>query len=59
MVTLIAYVRIHDIPAVREEALTQVEAALAGHWLSSRHPATVALLLDLALGYGLVADDGG
>lgn len=59
MVTLLAYVRVQDVASARDEALAQVQAALAGHWLSQRHPATVALLLDLALGGGLIADDGG
>lgn len=59
MVTLIVYLRIHDVPAARDDALEQVQTALAPHWLSERHSATVALLLDLALGYGLIADDGG
>lgn len=59
LTTLLAFLRIHPISSERSHLFQTVQEALTAFWLSPRQPATIALLIDLASGLGVAADDNG
>jgi hypothetical protein len=58
LTTLLAYLQVQRVPA-RDEMLEALGEALAPYWLGAHVPASVALMVSLALSAGLVAEEGG
>ncbi|GIV81534.1 MAG: hypothetical protein KatS3mg051_0888 [Anaerolineae bacterium] len=58
LTTLLAYLQVQRVPA-SDEALTALGEALAPYWLGAHDPASLALMVGLALSAGLVAEEGG
>lgn len=58
LTTLLAYLQVQRIPA-RDEVPEALGEALAPYWLGAHNPASLALMVGLALSAGLVAEEGG
>lgn len=58
LTTLLAYLQVQRI-AASDEALVALGQALAPYWLGAHTPASVTLMVGLALSAGLVAEEGG
>ncbi len=58
LTTLLAHLQVQRVPA-SDDALAGLGQALAPFWLGAHHPASVALMVGLALSAGLAAEEGG
>lgn len=59
LTTLLAYLQIAQAPTDPDALHRQVSEDLAEFWLEAHHPSWLALMISLARGAGLVADEGG
>lgn len=58
LTTLLAYLQIQRTPA-SDDAVMALGEALTPYWLGAHSPASVALMISLALSLGVAADEGG
>ncbi len=59
LTTLLVYLQIARVPAGADALLAALGEALAPYWLGAHSPASIALLVGLALSMGVAADDEG